>query len=135
MSCPRHPAGDGPSWCQDCHGVHPIGFDPDRGDRAKEEAIERVDVHADELVKSELKRLAREVARRRELFTTDAVRYLYELEGNPPIREPRVLGPIMRGLEGAGVVEATEEFRLSVWEKNHRRPVRVWRSLIWSGQS
>ena len=23
--CSRHPAGDGPYWCQDCHGVHEIG--------------------------------------------------------------------------------------------------------------
>lgn len=25
VTCPRHPQGDGPRWCQDCHGVHDIG--------------------------------------------------------------------------------------------------------------
>ena len=24
MSCARHPDGDGPAWCQDCHGIHEI---------------------------------------------------------------------------------------------------------------
>ena len=24
MTCSRHPDGDGPAWCQDCHGVHEI---------------------------------------------------------------------------------------------------------------
>lgn len=132
--CPRHPDGDGPSWCQDCHGI-PSGFDARAGEALREKSIKQVDEHADEEVKASLLRIGRSLAYARDKFTTDAVRYVYEKnEGNPPIREPRVLGPIMRKLEGEGLIVPLDEWKLSEWEKNHRRPIRIWASKVGPGE-
>jgi len=114
----------------DCH---PERYpDPTLGEANREAQIKRVDEHADEQVKDDLFRIGTEIARRRARFTSDPIRHLYVQEGRSweAIREPRVLGPVMRRLESAGVCAPTEEFKLSIWASNNRRPIRVWRSLI-----
>jgi hypothetical protein len=50
----------------------------------------------------------------------------------PPL-DGRQLGPLMRACQRLGLVEPTEEHRPSSRPGVHRRPVRVWRSLICDG--
>lgn len=101
------------------------------GEDLREEAIARADEHADEAVKAELLRIGRELARTRARFTTDPIHYLFETVGGGHMREPRMLGPIMRELQGEGVIVATDERVQSKWPPNHRRWIMVWKSLIY----
>lgn len=106
-------------------------FDRREGELAREEAIERVEINAKEAFKDAAMRVIEHVARTSERFTTDRVWYFIEQMGINSPREPRVLGALMRRASGLGWIEATDEHRLSVKSSNHRRPVRVWRSLIY----
>lgn len=44
--------------------------------------------------------------------------------------EPRALGALMREAARAGDIEATDAWALSERVACHRRPLRVWRSLL-----
>ena len=105
-------------------------FDPVQGEILRERAIRQVDKNADADAKAELLKIGRYVAGQRSLFTTDAIRYIYEKQGTTTMREPRLLGAIMRQLHKEGVCEPTATIHQSTWAKNHRRPLRVWKSLI-----
>lgn len=66
------------------------------------------------------------VAARRSQFTTDDV--WAELQA-PPTHDHRAMGAVMRRAKSEKVCEPTGEYRTSVREVAHGRPVRVWRSL------
>lgn len=72
----------------------------------------------------------RVVALRREEFTTDAVWHV--LKATPP--EPRAMGAVMRKAVMEKMCVATDRTVLSTRPDCHRRPVRVWRSLIYTPQ-
>lgn len=48
--------------------------------------------------------------------------------GQPP--EPRALGGVMVSAGRRGVIEATDRTVPSVRPESHRRPIRIWRSLV-----
>ena len=96
------------------------------GAALREEAMDRVYAAADPEVKSDCRRAIREVAGRQALFTSDEV--WEEMICKP--EEPRILGPMMRWAQNSGVCERTEGTVQSTLPQNHRRPIRVWKSLI-----
>lgn len=110
-------------------------FDAARGRTLREEAIQRVEEHAPDDVKTVLLDSARAIARTEAFFTTDAIRGAYLRRGGPPMREPRVLGAVMRRLVQEGVCVPTQQWVPSAWAMNHRRPLRVWRSLLVSARA
>lgn len=72
------------------------------------------------------------VAKEKELFSTDDV----WLTGLDKPREPRALGPEIASAQAAGIIEATNIYKLTAQASRHRAPVRYWKSLIFkSGRS
>ena len=108
-------------------------FDADAARVSRDEAIERVDQHAEERWLRTAKDALREVAKIRAEFTTDAVwgwlqKYHPEL---PPPHEPRAMGAVMRwACESAHLIVKTDRTAPSVRERCHARDLTVWHSLI-----
>ena len=71
-----------------------------------------------------------QLATAQETLTADDVWHAVEY----PPREPRMIGNAMRRAQLAGLIEATDQHQRSAWSMNHKRPVRVWRSLHRSRQ-
>ncbi len=96
---------------------------------ARDAAIDRVEAAAREDWKEVALMVVEVVARDRELFTTDHVWAV--MPGDVSTPEPRAMGAIMRRAAREGYVTATDRHVLSNRPLCHRRPVRVWRSLIY----
>ena len=62
-------------------------------------------------------------------FTTDACVLLCAMTA----KEPRAWGAVMTRAQRDGIVERTDRTRESDNPTNHRRPMRVWRSLVFQG--
>jgi hypothetical protein len=60
-------------------------------------------------------------------FTTDMVWPLVRM----PTNEPRIMGSAIRAARDLGVITKTPEFRPSIRASTHKRPLRVWQSLIY----
>jgi hypothetical protein len=96
---------------------------------ARDEAIERVGINNVIWIRSVLP-FVHDICERRELFTTDAVRWHADRKIGPA-REPRAMGAVMAKAAARGWCEPTNETRQSTRVPCHRRPLRVWRSLLW----
>ena len=70
------------------------------------------------------------VAKRLRLFTTDEVWLELQSIGECTPREPRAMGAVMRAAQRSGVAEPTDRVTSSERAVCHRRPLRVWRSLL-----
>lgn len=92
---------------------------------ARDEAIQRVEDGASVDWLSRALEAVRRVAGQRETLTTDDVAGLVP---EPP--EPKAWGPVMLAAARAGYIERTDRTRESDRVSNHRRPMRVWHSLI-----
>ena len=68
------------------------------------------------------------LARRQATLTTDDV---WAAIGSPA-DEPRILGNVMRQAAQDGVIAAIDRYIPSTRPECHCRPVRVWRSLVFS---
>jgi|SRR4051794_35352279 hypothetical protein len=108
----------------------PRDWDINASRRAAEEAIGRVDEHAEPDFKLEALAVVHYVARHVEEFTTDRIWWELDQLGATEPHEPRALGPIMRRAQGAGWITDTHRVHLSVRTEAHRNPKRVWRSQI-----
>ncbi len=101
-------------------------FDPELGERARDEGILRAADGAGE----EWLRLAYAaivaLARSCDSFTADHV----WASGLPKPDEPRALGAVMLRAQRDGVIEPLRVFRQTAQASRHRAPVRVWRSLL-----
>ena len=75
----------------------------------------------------------RRVALLQEELTTDDIWTQLDLSPSIGTKEPRAMGAVMRKLQRSGVVENTMRQKISGREECHRRPLTVWRSLIWGG--
>ena len=119
-------SNSGEFWvCYRCgHYLHP-------GAQARDEAMQQVDDHADTSWKGKALAAVLHIAEHGDEVTTDEVWAALE-KWYPHLRthEPRAMGPVMRRAAGLGLIERTERTTLSVRPENHRRPVRVWRSLV-----
>ena len=74
-----------------------------------------------------------EVCRRKPLFTTDDMESLRLSRDGPITHENRAMGPLMRQMQQSGWCEPTEDWAESRQRVNHRRPQRVWYSLVYQG--
>jgi hypothetical protein len=60
-------------------------------------------------------------------FTTDMVWPLIRM----PTKEPRAMGAAIRKAQDLQLISRTPEFRPSVRASTHKRPLRVWQSLVY----
>lgn len=101
-------------------------FDSGAAAVATEDAIDRVDAHADPEWSNRALEAVRRVALRKSSFIVDEV--WHEL-GEEPV-EPRAMGPVMRRAAAKGLIARTERYQESERVTAHRNPRRIWQSLI-----
>jgi hypothetical protein len=96
---------------------------------ARDEALARVEQHANDAWKAEAMRAVVRVARERGRFTTDDV---WQALGGLDVgtHEPRAMGAVMRQAARNGWVRATDEYVKSGRAACHARPLRVWESGV-----
>ena len=104
-------------------------FDPDQATAARDHAIDRVEAAADDRWKQEAHLAIRKIGRLSETFTTDDVWAAMPADVRAEV-EPRAMGAIMRQAASEGVCVALGQWKPSTRVACHRRPLRVWRSLI-----
>lgn len=117
-------------------GLYGSSSEVAEGERLREEGIARAQGGAPAIALWEAVAAVRLVALRRETLTSDDVWLALEAlwaAGAMSFREPRVMGAVFKVAEREGYVVATEEHRLSRRPVCHRRPIRVWRSLLYRG--
>lgn len=95
---------------------------------AREEAINRVEAHANTEWKDVAYLTAIRVAQQKRFFTSEEV--WDALSGDVRTHEPRAMGAVMRRLRKERIVEPTDQFVTSTSPLGHGRPSRVWRSLL-----
>lgn len=103
-------------------------FDAAAGDAAREEAIHRVEKHADDAWKEAALHAVASCARKRPFLTTDDV--WAQMVGPDETHEPRAMGAVMRQAQAAGFIQPTFRYEQSLRVACHRRPLRVWQSLV-----
>lgn len=96
--------------------------------QTREEAIARVDEHADPDWKSTAYNVGRALAATRPTFTSQDI--FDAMPDTVHTHEPRAMGAVIRALKRDGVLEATDQFVSSTSVLAHGRPARVWRSLL-----
>lgn len=108
-------------------------FDPEGGEEAAEEAIERVEEHANPDWKQAAFEAVERVAREKPYFTTDHVWAALYRE-DTATHEPRAMGAIMRQAQAAGICRKAAVLpQKSALASCHRRPKQVWQSLLCQG--
>ncbi len=110
----------------------PGSYDPRIAARARERAIKQVDEHARPDWKVEARKIVRHLAETRSEFTTDPVWFMLERFTDAETHEPRALGAVMRACAKDRLIVATDRTVESVRVANHRRPVRIWKSLVYT---
>ncbi len=93
---------------------------------ARDEALERVDEHADEDWKAHASDVIAMTAADLDEFTAEDV--WARLDPALSTHEPRALGALMKRAAAAGVIVATDQWRVSSRTACHNRPMRVWRA-------
>ena len=106
-------------------------LDAAEGAKLRDHAIAQVEENASLDWMSAAARAIKLLAQGREKFTTDAVWALLDAWGTLPPHEERAMGAAMRSAGRDGMIVATPEHRLSSRPACHRRPIRVWQSLIY----
>jgi len=97
---------------------------------AKEDAIDSAERGANPDWLAAARRGIKVLAHRREYLTSDDLWvWLKDLEIK--VEEPRAMGSIMAGARNDALIAPTSEFLPSARPACHRRPQRVWRSLIY----
>jgi hypothetical protein len=105
-------------------------FDLGAARAARDEAIERVDEHADPAWKEAAYAVVCAIVVEAPEFTTDRVWYELERQCVPGPREPRALGPVMQRARRAGLVVNTGRMQQSRSVVNHGRLITVWKSEV-----
>jgi hypothetical protein len=103
------------------------GRDREKSDRARDEAVDRVWDHAEDGVRHAVMAAISKAARMHPELTSEHVRHVYV---GPVPHEWRVIGPAMRTAQRAGLVEPTNRHEIVGVARNHSRPQRIWRSLV-----
>jgi hypothetical protein len=103
--------------------------DAAEGERQRDIAIDRVEDSSALFVERALRAVMR-IARSKSRFTTDTVWKLLQRREQAHVAEPRAMGAVMRRACSEGFIRSTDEWQLSKRPACHRRPLRVWRSLI-----
>lgn len=100
------------------------------GRAERDDAMARVDAHANQIWKDTALRAVAHLARYQDEMTTDDV--WESLETHYPhlgTHEPRALGPVMRRAATLGIIERTDRTRDSDRAVCHRNPKRIWASV------
>jgi hypothetical protein len=105
-------------------------FDADAARVARDEAVHRVDEHAEEDWKAAALDAVRFIAEKRDVFTTDAVWWLLGQQDVEPPHEERALGAVMQAAARQGWIAPTDRTRKSIRPACHARDLRIWRSLL-----
>ena len=105
-------------------------FDMDASAAARDASMQQAEDAANPEWQAYVSELIVEVARNCAEFTTDEVEWLRLQRGGPSTHEPRAMGPLMIAAAKRGVCTKTDRTQASSRVCNHRRPLRVWRSLI-----
>jgi hypothetical protein len=103
----------------------PSLFDPDEGDRRREDGIARADEHAPPDWKAMAETAIASIPPCE--ATTDIVWDYLAQVGAPKPHEPRAMGAVMRKMARAGYCEPTDRFAPTKIPSAHRSPIRVWR--------
>ena len=112
----------------------PGPFDPAAGRAGKADGMDRAQRHADPEWWRCMLECGREVALAKQIFDTDDLeRVRLRRFHNAATHEHRALGPLMRELQKLGYCFPTQDWVESQQRQNHRRPMRVWFSLIYKG--
>ena len=96
------------------------------GETARDLAIARAEYAASSEWRSEAMTVIYAVAKSQPNLTTDDVRDML-----PEAREPRAMGALMKNAAKEGWIRPLSTWALSRRPICHRRPVRVWQSLLW----
>lgn len=96
---------------------------------AKNHAIAEVWDHAADEWKETAKAALKAVCLACDEFTTDELDELRKTA-----KEPRALGGLMKEGERRGWCIPTDKYQSSKSARNHRRAIRVWRSLLFRGE-
>lgn len=108
----------------------PTLFDMPTAIEARDEAIERVETNAEPEWKTNCLNAIQQVALVKAEFSTDDVwEYLHQ-NGIEAPHENRAIGALMIKAGLKGWITTTDRYVNSLRPACHRRPVRVWRSLI-----
>jgi hypothetical protein len=111
-------------------------FDPAAGRRGKADGMLRAEHHADAYWWQCMLESGREVALRKPyLFTDDIVKFCLEKHPNVWTHEKRAIGPLMREMCRLGYFVPTQDWVESAQKQCHRRPMRVWFSLLYRGKA
>jgi hypothetical protein len=102
---------------------------PTTGEARLADALARVAAHADPEWWEVAVTAVYSLASRHRALTTDQVWQLLD-PGEVTTHERRALGAVMRATARAGLIAPTDRYVPSERPQAHRRPVRVWRSLL-----
>jgi hypothetical protein len=110
-------------------------FDQIGAIQARDEAINRVNEHAEPIWKRAALMAIRSIAvEQTELTTDDVWLWLHEMAIETP-HEPRALGAMMVKAARAGLISPTDRTRKSLRPVCHANPKRVWQSNVWSAHA
>ena len=71
------------------------------------------------------------IARRQEQLTSDDIwEWLLKLELNLEVHEPRAMGAVLRNAARDHIILPVNQWQESTRPIAHKRPVRIWKSLI-----
>jgi len=102
------------------------------GRAALELALEIVEAHANALWKEKACDLVNWIAHEKSEFTTDEVwEALERFYPSLSTHEPRAMGAVMRSASRSGIIVPTDRTTKTIRPLAHRRPVRVWSSLVY----
>jgi hypothetical protein len=90
----------------------------------RDEALERVDRHADDTWKATVEAVVIHLARMRPTFTADDVWAYLAAHHDVSTHEPRALGAVLQKLTKSGKIKPTGGFAPS--KRRHAAPIRLW---------
>ena len=93
---------------------------------SRDEAIDRVETHANREWKEVAYLTAIEVGKRQGTFTSEDV---WDAISGVTTHEPRAMGAVMRRLRKENIIMPTDTFVISTSPLGHGRPSRVWRFI------
>jgi len=101
-----------------------------------DEAVNRVEQHADAEWMERVFRVVCDIARARETFTANEIWDVIENVGDFPVQhEPSALGAVMRRVARERIAQVVAGVSVkSLHARQHGRGLRVWRSLIYIGR-
>jgi len=107
----------------------------DEGEEGKSVGMARAINHANPAWVLAASKAVVAAAREKRTLTTDDV--VTRIDANTTTHELRALGPVMRRAAIDGVIEKALQLpiKCATRPSNHRRPLTVWKSLIFNGKA